>query len=93
MHPLQHDEQTTIHCETDILESRYIITSSGHKQLRYVIHTTIVIGKAAWPIELTLTNRKSMNFRLLLGRTALNNHVIIDHNQSFISSWDRKSSS
>ncbi|MGH8522606.1 MAG: RimK/LysX family protein, partial [Gammaproteobacteria bacterium] len=39
----------------------------------------------AWPIEITLTNREDMLFRLLLGRTAMAaGGLIVDPGKSFI---------
>ncbi|MFV2032702.1 MAG: RimK/LysX family protein, partial [Gammaproteobacteria bacterium] len=44
----------------------------------FVIESNILIGNATWPIELTLTNRDTMRFRMLLGRRAMENRVVID---------------
>jgi hypothetical protein len=37
-----------------------------------------------WPIELTLTNRDSMRFRLLLGRTAMRKNIMIKPDKSYL---------
>lgn len=85
LHPIQKNDQIIVDCETDILDKRVITTSGGHKELRYVIKTEIILGPRRWPIEITLTNRNSMGFRMLLGRSALKD-IIVNPNQSFISS-------
>jgi len=59
-------------------------SSTGHWQLRYVIRVEIDLGGTTWPIELTLADRDSMGFRMLLGRQAVRNRFLIDSNRSFI---------
>lgn len=77
------EEFIKFHCESDslpprpivfeskIIDQRQVKSSSGTSQLRYVIETDIVIGKKRWPIQVTLTNRKKMKFKMLLGREAM----------------------
>ena len=83
LHPIQKNDQVIVACEADILDQRLVTNSGGHKELRYVIKTDIILGNRRWPIEITLTNRDSMSFRMLLGRSALKG-IIINPNQSFI---------
>ncbi len=65
IHPHQYDT------ETEVLSEAEVIDSGGHKEKRYVITTDLVIANQRWSIEITLTNRDNMLFRLLLGRTAM----------------------
>ncbi len=81
IHP-KHDT-TPIVSEAAVIDKRYIADSSGHRELRYVIETHITLGELSWPIELTLSNRNTMLFRLLLGRTAIQNRFIVDPSHSF----------
>lgn len=83
LHPIQKNDQVIVAYETDILDQRLVTNSGGHKELRYVIKTDIILGNRRWPIEITLTNRDSMSFRMLLGRSALKG-MIVNPNQSFI---------
>ncbi|AUJ59010.1 ATP-dependent zinc protease [Coxiella-like endosymbiont of Amblyomma americanum] len=84
--PVEKNNQVVISCKTDdILGQKLITNSSGHKELRYTIKTNIILGNRCWPIEITLTNRDKMGFRMLLGRSALQN-TIINPNQSFLAS-------
>lgn len=78
LHPNRDDTETEIHCEAEVLESRIVSDSGGHKEERFVISTDIIIGKLKWPIEITLTNRDTMRFRMLLGRTAMADNFIVD---------------
>ncbi len=71
VHPLQHELTHAVHCEAELLDQRRVSDSGGHRQLRYVISTRLVLLDFDGQIELTLTNRDSMRFRMLLGRTAL----------------------
>ena len=76
--PLQDDEQTKVTCNAKVKKIKNVTSSSGQKELRYFIETTLHAGKHSWPIEMTLTSRATMKFRMLLGRTAMENRVIVD---------------
>jgi len=84
MHPLQKDVDTVITCNADVLDTRIVTDSGGHKEERYVIETTLSIGNQAWPIEMTLTSRDDMLFRMLLGRTAIKNRAQVDPARSYL---------
>jgi hypothetical protein len=86
IHPLQRDSKTTITTEAELLEYRKVRNSGGITQLRPVIKTNIEVGKYTWPIELTLTNRDVMGFRMLLGRQAVRNKFLVDPGGAFLQS-------
>ena len=86
VHPLQRDRDTTITSEAELLEYRKIRNSGGVAQLRPVIITEVKLGESSWKIELTLTNRDVMGFRMLLGRQAVRNKFLIDPGRSFLQS-------
>lgn len=83
VHPMQKSDKNGIICTADIIDQRRIVDSGGHSELRYIIRTSILIGDQKWPIDLSLTNREQMRFRLLIGRTALSDRLIIDPQVSF----------
>lgn len=83
VHPLQRNSKTIIHCHADVIDQRYVRSSSGQRELRTTIVTNLALGNEVWPIELTLTNRDSMGFRLLIGRTALRRRFLVDPQRSF----------
>ena len=84
VHPLQNDGKTTIHCEAPILDKRKVKSSSGSSEVRFVIKTIINIADAAWEIEVTLANRDSMGYRMLLGRQAMSGRILVDPEESFL---------
>lgn len=86
VHPLQHNHQQTVLAEAELLEYRKITNSGGHAQIRPVILTTIKLGEYQWQVELTLTNRDVMGFRMLLGRQALRDRFSVDPGKSFLQS-------
>ncbi len=86
IHPLQRDNKQTIVAEAELLEYRRITNSGGHAQIRPVILTTAKLGEHQWQIELTLTNRDVMGFRMLLGRQAMKNRFAINPGKSFLQS-------
>ena len=86
VHPYQRDNKTTIYAEAKVLDYREIRNSGGIAQLRPVILTSIELGENIWDIELTLTNRDVMGFRMLLGRQGVRNKFLIDPGKSFIQS-------
>lgn len=71
MHPLQRDTELSIVCEAPIHDRRQVSDSGGHRELRYVIRAEIELGDGRRTIEVTLTDRDTMLFRMLLGRQAM----------------------
>lgn len=90
IHPIQRDNRTVIWCTSNILDRRRVSDSGGHRELRYVISTDLVIGEIRYPIEITLTNRDNMLFRMLLGRQALKNYFIVNPAKSYLQPMDEK---
>ena len=86
VHPFQRDSKTTIIAEAELLEYREVKNSGGAAQLRPVILTEVELGREKWKIELTLTNRDLMGFRMLLGRQAVRSKFLVDPGKSFIQS-------
>ncbi|TDR22522.1 ATP-dependent zinc protease family protein [Marinicella litoralis] len=75
--PHQDDDDTTIDCEMPVKDQRTITSSNGHKSERIVIETPLVIGGIKRHIELTLVCRRKMKFRMLLGRQAMHDMVVV----------------
>ena len=71
IHPLQKDLSLVRECRCPVLDRRMVTDSGGHREERPVIRTEIQLGERRWPIEITLTDRETMRFRMLLGRTAM----------------------
>jgi len=83
IHPLQRRKDIVRFCEAPVLERRRVKDSGGHIEKRYVIRTTAVMGTESWPIDITLTNRDLMLFRMLLGRKAVENRFLINPGRSY----------
>ncbi len=83
VHPVQRRSEYTVSCEADLVGRRLVRSSSGHHEYRPVIRTAILLGGRQWSIDLTLTNRDSMGFRMLLGRRAMRRRLIVDPARSF----------
>ena len=84
MHPLQNNREIVVECDASIKDYRYVTDSGGHRERRYVIETDLLVGEVQWPIEITLTDRDTMKFRMLLGRTAMKGRIIVDPGKSFL---------
>jgi len=84
LHPIQRDNRTVVTCEAALVGRRAVRSSSGHREERYVIRTAVTLGNVSWPIEVTLTNRDKMGFRLLLGRSAVKNRFLINAGRSYL---------
>lgn len=83
LHPEQDSLREQV-CEAPILETREVTDSGGHTERRYVIKTRLVVGDFDGPVELTLTNRDTMKFRMLLGRQAMRGRFVVDPSASFL---------
>lgn len=84
VHPIQGETKTTVLCVAPLKEYRKVKSSNGQSQLRPVIVTPVKLGEHKWEIELTLTNRDEMGFRMLLGRHAVRKRFLVDAGHSFI---------
>ena len=84
MHPLQDDVDKVISCEAPLLDLRQVTDSGGHKEQRFVIATVLRMGDQEWDIEMTLTDRDTMKFRMLLGRTAMEGRLYVVPGCSFL---------
>ena len=84
VHPLQDNRRTIVRCESKVVDRRDVKSSSGVSEKRYVILAKMGIGEHAFDVELTLSNRDSMGYRMLLGRQAMMDRMLIDPAQSFL---------
>ena len=91
IHPLQGNDERVISCTADVIDERTVTDSGGHKEQRLVIETPLSIGPHSWPIEVTLTARDNMLFRMLLGRTAFRGRAQVDPSRSYLVGKKRKS--
>ena len=83
VHPFHGDEQHAVHAEAELIDERRVRNSSGQVELRPVLRTRALLAGRSWEIDLTLTNRDEMGFRMLLGREALRGRFLVDPARSF----------
>lgn len=83
LHPRRNSKREVV-CTADLLDIRWVTDSGGHKEQRCVIQTELVLAGEYLPIEMTLTSRDTMRFRMLIGRTALPSHFLINPNASYL---------
>ncbi len=83
VNPLQSSKRVSLRCESPVVDKRYVKSSTGEKEKRFVIRETMILGDDSWDIEITLTNRDSMGYRMLLGREAMLDRLIVDPADSF----------
>jgi len=84
IHPLQRNTDKIISCVANVVDKRWVADSGGHREERYVIETPAIIGDQRFLIEITLTERDTMLFRMLLGRSAIKRRFVINPARSFI---------
>ena len=92
LHPKSKHADVIVECTAEIVDERLVTDSGGHREQRIVIQTPVVIGSNCWPIELTLTDRDTMRFRMLLGRTAINQRFTVDPAASYLAGRPRMAS-
>ncbi len=85
VHPLSKNREIECTCEAPLIDHRFITSSNGRKEKRYVIRTKFIIGEHVFSSDLTLTSRFGMRFRMLLGKEALiKGRMIIDPSKKFL---------
>lgn len=78
------DPGLEVTCSAPVVDRREVTSSNGETELRYVIETMAQMGDRRWPIQLTLSNRETMTYRMLFGRAAVQPNMIVDPNASFL---------
>ena len=84
VHPLQRRKDIEVFCLADVVDQRRVTSSDGQSEKRYIIRTAVALGELFWPIELSLTNRRSMRFRMLLGRAAISGLLLVNPAKSYL---------
>jgi hypothetical protein len=84
LHPMQRNQAKIVQCSADVIDRRMVSDSGGHREMRWVIATDVVIGPHTWRAEFTLTARDDMLFRMLLGRTAIAGRATVDPARSYL---------
>ncbi|NES70710.1 MAG: ATP-dependent zinc protease [Okeania sp. SIO2D1] len=84
IHPKQRNTNKIVIAEAELIDERNVRSSSGQAELRPVILTEINLMQKKWQVELTLTNRELMGFRMLLGRQAVRGVFLINPGKSYL---------
>jgi len=84
VHPLQRRQDTVVEAVAQVYDTRWISDSGGHRERRIIIRTPVRLGSDSWPIEISLTDRDTMMFRMLLGRSAISGRYQVDAEQSYL---------
>ncbi len=82
--PVQRNESIVIACRAPVVDKRRVTDSGGHSAERYVVKTRLDLGLIQREVELTLTDRRGMLFRMLVGRTSLVPDVVVDPSATFL---------
>lgn len=86
IHPLQHSTRCAVQVIAEVVAERAVRSSNGRREWRPVICTDVELLGKRWPIEVTLTNRDAMGFRMLLGRQAVRRQFLVHAGRSFLGS-------
>jgi hypothetical protein len=90
VHPKQRNTELEVWSVAPVKDVRIVRDSGGHEEERFVIETRVIVGTLEKPIEVTLTARDNMGFRMLLGRTALKPHFVVDPARSYLAGKRRR---
>ena len=85
-HPRAHSERPS---ESRLKAVRSVRSTSGQSEQRYTIRTPIIIGHLRWVVDVTLADRGKMNYRMLLGRKAMENHALVYPARTFLQGQPR----
>ena len=91
LHPIQRNTETVVECHAPVVDQRKVRDSGGHQELRYVVKSEFEVGRLKFNAELTLTDRDSMVFRMLLGRNVLSKNFLVNSSESFLLGGSKKS--
>lgn len=89
VHPFQHDDEVIVRGAAPLVEHRPIRSSNGEVEVRPVVRLRIGLLGRRLPVEVGLTRRDEMGFRMLLGRRALRRRFLVDPGRSFVGGGTR----
>lgn len=84
VHPVPERREIAVVCSANVIGRRDITSSNGETEQRFIIETPVRIGDRDWPIEISLTNREFMSYRMLLGRQAIGPDMVVSPGVSFM---------
>jgi hypothetical protein len=90
VHPDQNHDVDEVVAEAELVDERVVRTSGGHSELRPVVRTQVTMSELEFPVELTLSNRAMLGFRMLLGREAIRGRFLIDPRRSYCFGRERR---
>lgn len=79
-----YDVSEDMSIEAVVVDTRWIKSSNGSREERYVIYANMLIANQQWDIELTLSDRDEMSFPMLLGRQAMAGRILVDPSESYL---------
>jgi ribosomal protein S6--L-glutamate ligase len=83
VHPIPGRDDIAVPCSARVVDRREVTSSNGEGELRFVIRAEAQMGERRWPIEVSLTDRSSMAYRMLLGRQALAEDMVVGPAERF----------
>ena len=84
LHPGRMGSDGTVDAEAQVFDRRQVTDSGGHQSERLFIRTVLRVGALCYPVEINLTDRRNMQFPMLLGRTAMAGRLHVDPQASFL---------
>ncbi len=78
IHPKRRKKSGAVSCEAKVIDTRVVVSSNGARERRMFIATNFRLGPYTFPVEVSLTNRDEMGYRMLVGRQALKKKFIVD---------------
>ncbi len=84
VHPWQRSSIDAVACRAPLVDRRTVRSSTGHEDQRPVVLLTLELAGRARPVEVTLTRRDEMGFRMLVGRQALRPIYLVDPGRSYL---------
>ena len=83
-HPLIERTDVQVVCTVPVTDERDVRSSNGIVERRLFIRQEVCHGDLHWEIEISLTTRRLMRHRMLLGRSALAGRFLVDPGRQYL---------
>lgn len=91
IHPWQRSAEDAAQVSLPVHDRRTVRSSSGHVEHRLVVLMDIVLVDTTTTVEITLSRRDEMGFRMLIGRQALRQGFVVDSSRSYLGGRPKRS--